>query len=148
VDVPVIRRLVDAGIIVVASGGGGVPVVRDTAGNLTGVEAVLDKDLTAALLATALGAESLIIATDVEQVVVDYGTPQARPLGSVSVNEMEALARAGHFPVGSMGPKVQALIRFVAAGGSRAIITSLENIDKAVLGGTGTVVEGSRSRRS
>jgi carbamate kinase len=114
-------------------------VVRDEDGTLRGVEAVIDKDLTAAVLATQLGVGTLVIATDVESVMVDFGTPQARPLGMVAVAEMRSLAAAGQFPSGSMGPKVEAACRFAERGG-RAIITSLHRIADALAGQAGTVV--------
>ena len=143
VDVPAIAALAGAGFVVVCAGGGGVPVVddgRDGPG-LRGVEAVIDKDLTAAVLARALDAQVLVIATDVPNVMVDYGTPSARPLGVVDAAEMRAHAEAGQFARGSMGPKVDAALRFLDGGGQRAVITSLEHIADAVAGDTvGTVV--------
>jgi carbamate kinase len=131
--------LLAAGFVVVCAGGGGVPVVRDNRGGLHGVEAVIDKDLTAAVLARQLGATTLIIATDVEAVVEGRGTAAARPIGEIPVASMRALARNGQFPPGSMGPKVEAACRF-AEGGGRAIITSLHHIGDALAGGAGTVV--------
>lgn len=131
--------LLDAGFVVVCAGGGGVPVVRDPGGGLRGVEAVIDKDLTAAVLARQLGAGTLIIATDVEAVMEGWGTPAARPLGEVPVARMRALAACGHFPAGSMGPKVEAACRFAESGG-RAIITSTHRIGDALAGRAGTAV--------
>jgi carbamate kinase len=143
VDVPAIAALGAAGFVVVCAGGGGVPVVDDgpegTA--LRGVEAVIDKDLTAALLARELGADTLVIATDVPHVMVDFGTPHARALHRVTATELRDLAAAGQFSRGSMGPKVDAALRFVGNGGSRAVITSLEHISDAVTGDdVGTVL--------
>jgi carbamate kinase len=138
-DAAAAEALLKAGYVVVCAGGGGVPVVRDATGGLRGVEAVIDKDLTAAVLARQLGASTLIIATDVEAVVADRGTPAARPIGEISVARMRALARDGQFPAGSMGPKVEAACRF-AEGGGRAIITSLHHISAALAGRTGTAV--------
>jgi carbamate kinase len=135
------RVLLNAGYAVVCAGGGGIPVVRDPDGTIRGVEAVLDKDLTAALLAMTLGASVLVIATDVENAVLGYGTPDARPLRKVSAAELRKFAGEGHFASGSMGPKVEAVLRFVEAGGSRAAITSLDRLDEAVRGTAGTVVE-------
>jgi carbamate kinase len=133
VDVPAVEALLAAGFVVVCAGGGGVPVVDDgTGGALRGVEAVIDKDLTAALLARELDAGTLVIATDVPQVLVGYGTPTARPLGRVSAAELRAHAAAGEFARGSMGPKVDAALRFVEGGGARAVVTSLEHIADAV----------------
>jgi carbamate kinase len=108
---------------------------------LRGVEAVIDKDLTAALLARELGADTLVIATDVPSVVLGFGTDAARPLGRVTTAELRTHAAAGEFGRGSMGPKVEAALRFVEGGGERAVVTSLENIADAVTGdAVGTVV--------
>ena len=132
VDAPAVTALVEAGFVVVANGGGGIPVVRDPDGTLHGVEAVIDKDLGAALLARTVVADVLVIATDVPQAVLRYGTPEAEPIGRVTVAEMRKLAAEGHFASGSMGPKVDAACRFVEQGGSRAVITNLESIVDAV----------------
>jgi carbamate kinase len=142
VDAPAIAALVAAGLVVVCAGGGGVPVVRRSAtGPLHGVEAVIDKDLTAALLARELGADTLVVATDVPHVVLGFGTDAARPLGRVTPGELRAHAADGEFGSGSMGPKVEAALRFVEGGGERAVITSLENIADAVTGNAaGTVL--------
>ncbi|NHA68540.1 carbamate kinase [Phycicoccus flavus] len=140
-DVAAARALLDAGHVVVAAGGGGIPVVRDDDGTLRGVEAVVDKDLTAALLARELGADVLVIATDVDHVSTGYGTDDERALGRVDVAGLRALADAGEFGSGSMGPKVEAVLRFVAGGGRRGVVTSLRHITDAVDGGVGTVVE-------
>lgn len=139
-DAAAARALVDAGFIVVAAGGGGIPVVR-RGGRIHGVEAVIDKDLGAAVLARAVGAHVLVIATDVEHAATAFGTPEERPIGIVTTLELRSLAAAGHFASGSMGPKVEAAIRFVEAGGRRAVITSLDRIADAVDGLAGTVVE-------
>ncbi|WP_433325069.1 carbamate kinase [Spirillospora sp. CA-294931] len=139
-DAAAAALLLEAGHVVVAAGGGGVPVVRD-GDVLRGVEAVVDKDLAAQLLARELGASTLVIATDVEHVIAGYGTPDGRALRRTTVAELGALARAGHFPDGSMGPKVEAARRFVAAGGRRAVITSLDRITDAVRGKAGTIIE-------
>jgi carbamate kinase len=137
-----VHALVEAGFVVVANGGGGVPVVRDPGadGGLRGVEAVIDKDLGAALLARTVHADVLVVATDVPNAVLHWGTPEAEPLGRVDVRRMRALAGEGHFASGSMGPKVEAACRFVEEGGSRAVISSLDRILDAVAGRTGTVV--------
>jgi carbamate kinase len=136
VDVPAIAALGAAGFVVVCAGGGGVPVVDDGPDGtaLRGVEAVIDKDLTAALLARELGADTLVIATDVPHVMVDFGTPHARALHRVTAAELRELAAAGQFARGSMGPKVEAALRFVERGGTRAVITTLESISDAVSG--------------
>lgn len=140
-DAPAIEALVTAGFVVVAAGGGGIPVVRAGGGRLRGVEAVIDKDLSAALLARAVGADALVIATDVDHVVLGFGTPDARPVGVLGASAMRDLQREHDFASGSMGPKVEAALRFVEAGGTRSVITSLENIEKAVSGSAGTVIE-------
>jgi carbamate kinase len=138
-DATAVQALVEAGFVVVANGGGGVPVVRED-GVLRGVEAVIDKDLGAALLAQTVDADVLVVATDVPNAVLRFGTPDAEPLGRVDVRRMRALAAEGHFASGSMGPKVEAACRFVEQGGSRAVITDLTDILDAVAGETGTVV--------
>ena len=138
-DAAAAHVLLDAGYTVVCAGGGGVPVVRDDAGNLGGVEAVIDKDLTAALLARQLGADTLLIATDVSAVMTGWGTPDERPLGSVTVAQLRELAGRGEFGSGSMGPKVEAACRFAADGG-RTVITHLASIEQALAGRAGTVV--------
>jgi carbamate kinase len=134
--------LLAAGYLVVAAGGGGIPVVREADGSVHGVEAVIDKDLTAALLAGAVEADVLVIATDVENAVLDYGTDRARPIGRVSLEELEAYAADGQFVSGSMGPKVDAAMRFVRSGAGDSVITSLDRVADAVthLGEVGTVV--------
>jgi carbamate kinase len=138
-DVPAVRALVAAGFVVVANGGGGVPVVRED-DRLRGVEAVIDKDLGAALLGRSLGADVLVVATDVAHAVLRFGTPDAEPIGRVAVSRLRALASEGHFASGSMGPKVDAACRFVEQGGTRAVITTLERILDAVEGSAGTIV--------
>jgi carbamate kinase len=132
--------LVDNGFVVVCAGGGGVPSVRDEDGSIHGVPAVVDKDLTAALLGHEIGAHALVIATDVEAAMLHFGTPQAEPLGEVTVGQMRMYAAEGHFSGGSMGPKVEAACRFVEAGGTRSVIARLDRIDQAARGRTGTVV--------
>lgn len=140
-DAAALRALVDTGFVVVGAGGGGVPVVRETGGTVRGVEAVIDKDLAAAVLGRELEMDVLIIATDVDRVALGFGTPDERPLDRVGPGELRSYAAAGHFPSGSMGPKVEAACRFVEGGGSRAVITSLALISSAVAGAAGTVVE-------
>jgi carbamate kinase len=148
VDSPAIHALAAAGFVVICAGGGGIPVTDDgrDGAALRGVEAVIDKDLTAAILAAEVDADTLVIATDVPNVMVDFGAPSARPLGRVTVAELRGHAAAGQFARGSMGPKVDAVLRFVAGGGSaqqerRAVITSLEHIADAVQGDdAGTVL--------
>jgi carbamate kinase len=139
-DVAAATTLLDDGWVVVCSGGGGIPTVYDEEQGYLGVEAVIDKDLTAALLAEQLGADRLVIATDVDAAVVGWETPQARPLGEVGVVELRKLAAEGHFASGSMGPKVEAACRFVERTDLPAVITSLHRIAEAVDGDAGTVV--------
>jgi carbamate kinase len=145
-DAPAISALSKAGYVVVAAGGGGIPVVRDDDGTLHGVEAVIDKDLAAALLARTLDMDVLVIATDVDHAILDYGTERARAIGRVTPAQMRAHAADGQFASGSMGPKVEAAVRFVEQGGTRSVITSLHRIADAVTDtgpGTpvGTVIE-------
>jgi len=139
-DAPAVQTLVDDGYVVVANGGGGIPVVRDAGGLLRGVEAVIDKDLGAALLARTVGADVLVIATDVPHAVLHYGTPEAADVGTVDVATMRGYAAEGHFASGSMGPKVDAACRFVEQGGSRSVITDLATLTSAINGDGGTVV--------
>jgi carbamate kinase len=139
-DAPAVHALVEAGFVVVANGGGGIPTVRDADGTLRGVEAVIDKDLGAALLARTVDADVLVIGTDVPNAVLRYGTPEAESLGTVTVAQMRGYAAEGHFASGSMGPKVDAACRFVEQGGTRAVITDLEHITTAIAGDGGTVV--------
>jgi carbamate kinase len=138
-DAGAVHTLVEAGYVVVANGGGGIPVVREPDG-LRGVEAVIDKDLGAALLAGTVDAEVLVIATDVPHAVLRFGQPDAEPLGRVPVTEMRRYLAEGHFASGSMGPKVEAACRFVEQGGRHTAITRLDQIVGAVAGETGTVV--------
>jgi carbamate kinase len=141
VDAGAIEVLSGAGYVVVGAGGGGIPVVRGEDGVLHGVEAVIDKDLGAALLARTVAADVLVIATDVENVVLGYGTDHEEPVGAVTPARMRELQREHDFASGSMGPKVEAALRFVEAGGTRSVITSLENIEQAVHGRAGTVIQ-------
>lgn len=133
VEEPAIGALVESGIIVIALGGGGVPVARHD-GRLLGIEAVVDKDLASALLAIHLGGDVLLMSTDVDRIYTDFGRPTAVGLGGVSAHELRQLAAAGHFPAGTMGPKVEAALRFVAAGGREAIVTSPDRMAAALSG--------------
>ncbi len=134
-----IRRLVRLGTVVVAAGGGGIPVVRN-GDELRGVEAVVDKDLTSAQLAGHLGARMLVLATDVDRVYLDFGTGRERGLDTLTAAEARAHAAAGHFPPGTMGPKVDAAVRFVEGGGDVAVITALDGLVDALDGRAGTRV--------
>ncbi|GHJ59700.1 carbamate kinase [Nocardioides sp. OK12] len=139
-DAPAAATLSAAGYVVVVAGGGGVPVVRETDGTLRGVEAVIDKDLAAAVLARALGAEVLVVGTDVPAAVLGFEGPDPQPLGRIESAALRDHARQGHFAGGSMGPKVEAACRFVEAGGRHAAITDLDHLGPAAEGGAGTVV--------
>jgi carbamate kinase len=139
VEIENIKTLLRAGSIVIACGGGGVPVVREN-GRWQGIEAVIDKDLASALLAEELGAELLLILTDVEQVALHFGTPHQVFLEKLSVGDAKKYLLEGHFPAGSMGPKVEAAARFVEGGGERAYITSLRNAREALVGQAGTEI--------
>jgi carbamate kinase len=130
-------QVIDAGHVVVAAGGGGVPVVEHKR-DLRGVEAVVDKDLTAARLATLVRADMLLILTAVPQVQVGFGTPAARALDRVTASEARRLLDDGEFPEGSMGPKVTACLSFLDAGGVRAVIAALDDAAAAVFGDAGT----------
>jgi len=130
VEYKTIRELVALGHVVIAGGGGGVPVVRED-GRLRGVEAVIDKDLASERLATALGAEVLLILTDVERVALHYGTPEQVDLDCLSVEQAGRYLASGEFPSGSMGPKIEAAIRFLESGGRRALIASLDQAEEA-----------------
>jgi len=146
-DAPAVSALIAAGYVVVAAGGGGVPVVRDPDGSVRGVEAVIDKDLAAALLGRTIAADVLVIATDVASAVLGFGTADATPIERVDVTTMRRHAGEGHFASGSMGPKVEAACRFVEQGGRRAVITSIDQIAAAARGGVGTeVVPASRNQ--
>ena len=139
VELEVIRDLVQQGVLVIACGGGGIPVVWKN-GSLQGVEAVIDKDRASALLASRLGADLFVISTDTEYVYLDYKRSTQRPLLRVGVGELEQYARAGHFPPGNMGPKIESVLRFLSKGGREAIITSCENLCQSVVGSAGTHV--------
>jgi carbamate kinase len=141
VELEVIRGLVAEGTIVIACGGGGIPVREDAQGELQGVEAVVDKDLASSLLARGLGASTFVVATGVAQVAVDYGKPAQRWLGRVSAAELRRHDAEGQFPAGSMGPKIAAVLAFLAPGGERrAIITDAPSLGRALRGEAGTQV--------
>lgn len=136
IDLPSVRMLADGNAIVVCAGGGGIPVVRDGTGRLCGAEAVVDKDLTAALLAQALCADALLLLTDVEAVQEDFGTARARPIRSATPGEL----RTRPFPAGSMGPKIEAVCRFVEATGKMAAIGRLDDAQALLDRTAGTIV--------
>ena len=138
VEVEAIRCLLNSGLCVIASGGGGIPVVADSQGSLSGVNAVIDKDLSSALLANELDADLLIILTAVDAIYLDFNKPTQRSIDVMTVKEAEHYLEQGHFAKGSMGPKVQATINFLRRGGKRAIITSAENLASAIGENRGT----------
>ena len=142
VEAPVIKALVDAGVLVVSTGGGGIPVLRDASGQLSGVAAVIDKDFGAAKLADTLGADTLLILTSVDAAKINFGQPTEQSLGEVSAEELQQHIDAGQFAAGSMLPKTQAALSFVAgASGRTAIITSLEKTADAINGVAGTRIK-------
>jgi len=137
VEEDVIKKLAALGVIVIAAGGGGIPVIRKN-GSLVGVEAVIDKDLTGSLLASAIGAESFLILTDVEKAALNYGKDNQVDLDAITVSEAERYIEEGHFGKGSMEPKILASLKFIKSGGKTAIISSLEKALPALLGTAGT----------
>ncbi len=136
----VIKDLAGSGVIVITAGGGGIPVIADVDGNISGVEAVIDKDLTTVLLAHELDMDHLLILTSVNHVAIHFGTDREQNLTHVSLGELKTYLKQGHFSAGSMGPKVEAVIQFLEYGGKRAIIADLDNAYEALLGQTGTHV--------
>ena len=137
VELEVIRSLMSEGVLVVACGGGGIPVIR-CGDELKGIEAVIDKDRASALLASMLRLDVFAISTDVDFVYLDYKKPGQRPMENVTASELEAHYRAGHFPAGNMGPKVESALRFLKGGGKQVVITSYEHLIEAVAGRMGT----------
>ncbi len=137
-ELDIIETLIRAGYVVVAVGGGGIPVVEDDKGDLVGTAAVIDKDHASSLLARKLKADIFVISTTVEKVSLDFGKPSQRDIDRMSVSEARKYLGEGHFAKGSMGPKVAAVIDFLEAGGRQAIITDPKNLEKAVAGETGT----------
>ena len=140
VEADVINTLLEKGFTVVASGGGGIPVIRKEDGTWEGVEAVIDKDLAGERLAASVKADLLMILTDVPRVAINYNTPQQKWLEKLTLSEMEVLEKEGHFKAGSMGPKVKAALRFVRNGGQRAVIASLDEALEALEGTKGTQI--------
>lgn len=139
VEEPAVRALIAAGQIVITVGGGGIPVVADENGHLRGIAAVIDKDFASSLLATKLGADTFIISTAVEKVAINYGKPDQQWLDRVTLAEAKTyLAEGIHFAKGSMAPKIQAIVNFLEAGGTHAIVTDPPNIPRALAGETGT----------
>jgi len=145
-DISLVEALMCTRTVVIAGGGGGIPVVRDAAGCRHGVEAVIDKDLTTGLMANVLGIYDMMILTAVPCVSIHFGKPEQQELGRVSLSEMRRYQTEGHFPAGSMGPKVEAALRFLEAGGRRAVITRLDTAVPALRGETGTHIVHDRDR--
>lgn len=133
-----IQAMIKAGIVTVAVGGGGIPVRRDAAGDLRGVDAVIDKDRASALLAKLIGADTLLIVTSVDRVYLRYGKPDAEPLARLGAGRAAGLLAQGEFPPGSMGPKIEAALSFLAGGGREVVITDPASILAAVAGEAGT----------
>ncbi|MHC4446719.1 MAG: carbamate kinase, partial [Planctomycetota bacterium] len=140
-EIDVIEQLLGRGVLTIAAGGGGIPVVRSN-GLLRGVEAVVDKDLASALLGQAVGAGMMLMLTDVPCAYRHFGTPQQTPIGRITVEETRQLQSKGHFAVGSMGPKIEAAIRFCGRPGTRAIICDPASLPGALQGEAGTIVTG------
>jgi carbamate kinase len=141
VEIEAIRALINAGVIVISTGGGGIPVIRNDAGNLEGVAAVIDKDFGSSLLANNVSAELFVISTAVEKAALNFGKPDQKWLDKLTVAEAKKyLAEGTHFAKGSMAPKIQAIIRFLDGGGKQALITNPENIGRALKSETGTWV--------
>jgi carbamate kinase len=136
----VIRKLCDVGVIAIAAGGGGVPVVELAGGELQGVDAVVDKDFSTSLLAREIGARRIVNLTQVDKVYLHFGKPGQRGLRDVSLAEIKHYFMEGHFPPGSMGPKIEAAVEFLDAGGEEVIITSPELMEDAVNGRAGTLI--------
>ena len=140
IELDVIKLLVERGYIVVAAGGGGIPVIQNEQGDLEGVEAVIDKDRVSSLLATSLGADTLIISTAVDAAYLNFGKKNQEMIGHTTLPLVKRYLAEGHFKPGSMKPKMEAIIQFLENGGRKAIITSPENLLKAIQGDSGTIV--------
>jgi carbamate kinase len=138
VEADAIRTLIEQGFVVIGVGGGGIPVMEDEKGDLVGLEAVIDKDFGSALLANMINADLFLISTAVEKVAINFNKPNQQWLERLTMAEAKKYIEEGHFAKGSMLPKVQAIIRFLEAGGSHGIITNPENIGRALKGETGT----------
>ena len=140
IELDVIRSLVENGTIVIAAGGGGIPVIRNEQGDLEGIEAVIDKDMGSSLLGRNLGADTFIISTSIDAVYLNFGKENQRPIRRATLPEIKQYLQEGHFKPGSMGPKMEAIIQFLEGGGKKAVITSPENLLKAIKGETGTTI--------
>jgi carbamate kinase len=140
IELDVIELLVQSGYIVIAAGGGGIPVILNDQDEIEGVEAVIDKDLGSSLMARGLGADTLIISTAVDAVYLNFGQEDQMPLSHVLLPEIKRYLEEGHFKPGSMKPKIEAIIQFLENGGEKAIITSPENLLRAAKGKAGTTI--------
>ena len=140
IELAAINLLARSGFVVIACGGGGIPVVQDEEGNLIGVEAVIDKDLASSLLARGIGADLLLVSTGVEKVAINFNKPDRRWLDRMTVAEAKNHYADNQFDRGSMGPKIQAVIEFIEGGGQTGLITNPENIGRALAGETGTFI--------
>jgi carbamate kinase len=140
VNVSLIERVLTSGAVVIAGGGGGIPVQRLEDGTRRGIEAVIDKDFTSAMMANLLNIDTFLMLTEVDNVIVDFGTDKAQPLAQVSIERIQSLYDAGQFPEGSMGPKVKAALNFLEGGGRRAAIGSLEQAEAVYKGTAGTQI--------
>ncbi len=138
VEIDVIKKLVDNGVVVIAVGGGGIPVIQDEKGKYQGVAAVIDKDHASALLASKLNVDLFIISTAVEKVLLNFGQANEEPLGRITVEEAKRYIQEGHFKPGSMLPKIKAVINFLEKGGKEALITTPDHLEDALDGKTGT----------
>jgi carbamate kinase len=140
IEGPSIKHLYNQGVIVIAVGGGGIPIIRKKDGTIQGVEGVIDKDHAAALLAKLIGAETLVILTDVPKVYLHYGQPNQTALDAVSVPDAKRYLAQGHFAPGSMKPKIEATIDFIESGGTQAIITSIDQVELSLQRKKGTII--------
>ncbi len=140
IELDVVRILVEKGYIVVAVGGGGIPVIRNEQGEIEGVEAVIDKDFASSLLARQLGADTFIISTSIDAAYLNFGKENQKPITQATLSEIKRYLTEGHFKVGSMKPKMEAIVQFLEGGGKKAVITSPENLLAAVRGKCGTTI--------
>ena len=141
IETEIVKQLVKLGDIVIAAGGGGVAIKRNKNGTYTGVNGVIDKDFAASLLAKEIGADILLTLTTVDNAMVNFGKPNQRALGRISIDEAEDYISDGQFGAGSMLPKIEAAIEFVKNTGGRSIITSLENARNAIEKDAGTIIQ-------
>ncbi len=138
VEETIFRDLLERGLIAIGAGGGGIPVFRNARGELEGIEAVIDKDRTSALLASRIGIDTLVILTQVDHVYLNFSQPDQKPIETATATEMETWLRGGHFLEGSMKPKVEAALYFLKHGGKKTVIAHLNQLADALAGRTGT----------